>query len=78
MTKIKAGPIPLQNPLTPSVLRIRAIASLADNLTFCVWPLFRTSPVAESVLGTVTAWADWAVWTVQMGFVAMVVIEPGD
>lgn len=49
-------------------------ASIADGLIFLVLVL-ETSPSAE--LGvTVTARVDWAVWTVQMGFVVSVVMDP--
>jgi hypothetical protein len=38
MTRIKAGPIPLQKPETPSCLYIALAASIADGLIFLLFP----------------------------------------
>jgi hypothetical protein len=68
MTSIKAGPIPLHNPETPSFLIISRAASNPDGLIFLI--------DLEEFEEVVTARVDWAVWTVQIGFVTRVVMEP--
>jgi len=68
ITRIKAGPIPLQNPLKPSFLKISLAASTAEGL------IFLSSPAKGG--SAVTALVDWAVCTVQIGFVRRVVIDP--
>ena len=69
ITRMRAGPIPLHRPLMPSVLMMDLAASTAESLTFLVGALPGSSAAA-------TAWVDWAVWIVHIGFVARVVIVP--
>ena len=83
ITSTRAGPIPRQNPANPSFLRMACAASIADSLTLRTVlspstgvPAFSTSVASAYVFGTMTACADCAVWTVQMGLVVSVVIDP--
>ena len=71
MTKIKAGPIPLQNPLRPSCFIISLTAVLADSLAGLLLPL---EEVVDELAAT--ALVLWAVWTVQIGLVMRVVMDP--
>lgn len=50
-------------------------ASRADGLIFLT-PLAPPSVASVSEVGTVTARVDWAVWTVQIGLVVSVVMDP--
>lgn len=83
MTRIKAGPIPRQNPLTPSFFKMACTASIADSLTLRTVgspstgvPVCSTSFASVPVFGTTTACAACAVCTVQIGLVVSVVIDP--